>query len=187
MRTEVYEVDLWELVWRCEDPAELAKLKREAKANHSRLTELCQGDPENMMAVRRYGAQMFAWGLVRGTNWGYQFRKPRPDDTAIRTILKSKTVVKLLLAVPKVSARDICNTLDEKRIPLPWPELREKGELWATCATQARVKMALSHARTCAKQLVVDDRWRSLIHGSGDGDLFDKFRGRKRPPKSTNP
>jgi len=125
---------------------------------------------------------MIAFGIVRGTRWGYKVHKKRPDDS--NPILKSRTLVKLLLRKPKVATRVICDALDEKKVPLPWSELRKRGELWSTCATQPRVKMAISHARLAAKQLVSDERWIALINSGTEGDLFEKFQlKKKRKPK----
>ena len=121
-----------------------------------------------------------AWGIVRGTQRGYQLGKPQPEATVVNAILKSATMVKLLLKTPKVSTREICNALEERGIPLPWDDLRDKGEAWGTSATEPKVKMAISHARLTAKQVASDERWLHLTNNAGDGGLFDKFRLKQR-------
>ena len=183
MTDELKEVDLWELVWKCGHPVEFDRLRREAKAEYDRLLKLCRGQQEDVMSLSRFGAHMLAWGIIRGTRWGYEIGEKRPDDTVVSKILKSVTVVNLLLKTPKVSTVEICNVLDDKKIPLPWPELR-KEELWATCATKSKVKMAVSHARKAAKQMASDERWLHLINSGDAGDLFSDFRFKDRKKKS---
>jgi hypothetical protein len=163
LRDELKEVDLWALVRSCEKGG-LKYLRQSAGAEHRRLLKLCQEKTENVMALRWFTAEMLAWGIVMGMRMGYPLGKPRPEDTIVGEILKSTEVVKLLRKTPKVSTREICNVLDDKDIRLPWHELRNKNELWATCATKPKVKMAISHARKAAKRMAEDERSLRLIN-----------------------
>ena len=161
---ELKEVDTLELMWRCEEPGGIAKLRRESKPYHARLVALCKGQLGNLMALRDFTARIVAFSFVRGARFGYELKDRQLVSTVVREILKSVAVRKLLMKTPRVSTLEICSALDDRGIRLPWPELRKQGECWATCATKSKVKMAISHARKAAIDLTEDERWLRVVN-----------------------